>query len=563
MAQNTSQPAQPEPASHRKLCRAAWGLLLLAGLHCAFQIAWFWRFTSHNISYDAISYIGIARHLAGGDFAGSLNGYWSPLFSWCIAGLSGFSSNFTLLARLMTIASFLLCLPLLYWLTLHLWHSPLLAAVSVLWFTLARGVAAFSVYFIGADFLFTALALLYFILLIRCLRHPSARNWAILGLLHGVAFLAKAIAFPWLMVSTVLACLMAARRNLRLTLLHAGAALAIPLLVWFSWGLVLKTRYGVFTAGYQSKWNLLDRETRQQVERSASHLTVLRDTTRTLDPDMVVDNMPPASALWQTRVQLGSTIRLILAKERQNLPRALKEIVILLTPGGVLAIILAVLTFGFTHQAETKFAWIVFASAASLVIAYCMLVFDGRYVFPLVPLLMAVAVPFVVPGQSDRFPERFPRGCAVSAALLVASTVFLLLYPASPFRSLRRDYQSSCYDAARKLQAIPSCKKLAVLGTGPYQQHGVGWEAGIYSSYFASCRLAAFSPELPATSQSQSLQQNLQAINPGAILLFGSVGNPAYDAVVSRIYAAWPNLRSESVNDPQAGKVGELFWRPD
>jgi hypothetical protein len=34
-----------------------------------FQIAWFWTLTSHNINYDAISYVGIARHLLDGDLS--------------------------------------------------------------------------------------------------------------------------------------------------------------------------------------------------------------------------------------------------------------------------------------------------------------------------------------------------------------------------------------------------------------------------------------------------------------------------------------------------------------
>jgi len=562
VAENTTQPEKPEPASHGKLSWAACGLLLLAALNCAVQIGWFWRFSAHNINYDAISYIGIARHLSRGEFVGSLNGYWSPLFSWCLAGLSGLSSNFTLLARVITIATFLSCLPLLYMLSFHLWRSSLLAALAVLWFTLARGVVAFSVYFIGADFLLTALVLLYFILLIRCLRRASTRNWATLGLLHGLAFLAKAIAFPWLMISTVMACLTVGRRNVRRILLHTGAALAIPWLVWLGWGLTLKARYGVFTPGYQSKWNLLNQEARQQAERSSSRLTVLRDTSRSFDSDMVVDTMPPASPLWGAKLRWGSTLRLIMAKERQNLPRAIKEVVILITPGCVLAIVLAVLAVGLADQTQAKFTGIVCVSAASLVIAYCMLVFDGRYLVPVVPLLMAVAVPFIVPRRgSDILPERFPRGRAVSAALVVASTIFLLLYPASPFRSLRRDYQSSCYDAARKLQAIPSCRRLVVLGAGPCPEHGVGWEAGIYASYFAACRMVAFSPELPRAAQGESLQKDLRIVNPDAILLLGGSSDGGYEAAVSAIHEAWPNLHAESVDDPQAGRVGELYWR--
>src|SRR6266498_3135090 len=176
----TSQqtPKLCEP-SQRKQLLFQWCpiLLVLAGLNCLFQILWFWQFTGHNINYDAVSYIGIARHLVDGDFQGSLHGYWSPLIAWCIAGISVFTHDFLLAGRIVTVASFLLCLPLLYLLTLRLWSSSILAALAVLCFTLSRGVAAFSVFFIGADFLLTALVLCYFILLLRCLRTPQPVHW--------------------------------------------------------------------------------------------------------------------------------------------------------------------------------------------------------------------------------------------------------------------------------------------------------------------------------------------------------------------------------------------------
>ncbi len=192
-----------------------WRLILLglAGLNCLFQIIWFWRYTGRNINYDAISYIGIARHIADGDLQASLHGYWSPLISWCIAGISVFSHDFLLAGRIVTIASFLLCLPLLYLLTLRLWSSSTLAALSVLCFTLARGVVAFSVFFIGADFLLTAAVLCYFILLLRCLRNPQPAQWLILGTAHATAFLAKAFAMPLLTIATVLAVLVIHKRN--------------------------------------------------------------------------------------------------------------------------------------------------------------------------------------------------------------------------------------------------------------------------------------------------------------------------------------------------------------
>jgi hypothetical protein len=538
----------------------AWSFLLAAGINTAFQIVWFWRVASHNINYDAISYIGIARHIRGGDGFGSLNGYWSPLVSWCIAAISSPSSNITLLARLVTIGSFLLCLPMLYLFTFRLWRSPLLAAITVLWFTTARGVAAFSVYFIGADFLLTAFVLFYFVLLLRCLRHPSGLNWIFLGLPHGAAFLAKAIAMPWLAVSTVVAGFLIGRCDLRKSLMYVCAGIAVPLLVWFSWGIVLQSRYGIFTAGYQSKWNLLDKSAREEADRNSSNLVVLRDTSRSSDSYMVVDNMFPGSPLWFTRLKWSSAIRLILSKERQNIPKALKEVTILLTPGGLLAIILAFFTMRRgTQQVETQLIGIVFVEAAILIVAYCMLVFDTRYVLPLVPLVMAAVVPFIVPAGETQFRQ----ARMVAAALVVLGTMFMQVYWASPFRTLRRDYQLSCYDAARKLQTIPHCNNLVVIGHGPYGEHGVGWEAGVYASYFARCRMIAFSSDIPVLDKIDAAQRELLAIRPDAILLFGAPGEVPYESFLGAIHSFQPSLMTEAIVDPPDREVGKLLWRVD
>jgi hypothetical protein len=550
-----SQPAE----KYRFLSRA---LLALAAMNCAVQIVWFWRFTRFNINYDAISYIGIARHIAEGDFRGALHGYWSPLISWGIAGFSIFSNDFTLIARLLTIGSCLFCLPLLYLLTLRLWRSPLAAAAAVLWFTTARGVVPFSVYFIGADFLLTVIVLIYFILLLRCLRQPQPASWAVLGIPHAFAFLAKAFAMPWLALSTLLAAWLTRRYDLRRTALCASFALAVPLVVWLGWGSTLRLKYGAFTPGYQSRWNLLNPETRETAERHQARLSVLYDTSRSYDPYMVVDNMYPGSLLWQERIPPEKTLRLAFRNERRNLPEALKRLVVLLTPGGILALIVGFRCLsGDACAPEKRFAVIVFASAATLIMGYCILVFDSRYVLPLVPLLIAVAVPWVLPGTGiAAFSNAFPKVRVVVCALLIASNLFLLGYRASPFRTLRRDYEISSYDAAQKLRAFPSCKKLVVIGRGPFQQHGVGWEAGLYASYFAGCRMIAFSPDLPDPSQVDAAEADLRTLDPDAILVFGRQTDPAYPRLISTLEDRNPRILSDQIVDPQAGEVGQLLW---
>ena len=280
---------------------------------------------------------------------------------------------------------------------------------------------------------------------------------------------------------------------------------------------------------------------------------------------MVVDNMFPGSPLWGMRLKWESAVRLILSKERQNIPKALKEVTILLTPGGLLAIILVFLTMRRrTQQPENTLIGIVFAESAILVIAYCMLVLDTRYVLPLAPLLMAVGVSFVTPTPKTNFvTARFLQERMVAAVLLAFSTIFFQVYWASPFRTLHRDYQLSCYDAARKLQTIPHCNSLVVIGRGPYEEHGVGWEAGVYASYFARCRMIAFSSHIPALDQIDATQRDLLAIGPDAILLFGTQGEVAYEGFLAAIHRSQPGLISEAIVDLPTREVGKLLWRED
>jgi hypothetical protein len=258
-------------------------------------------------------------------------------------------------------------------------------------------------------------------------------------------------------------------------------------------------------------------------------------------------------------------MRLILSKERENLPMALKEVAILLTPGGLLAILLALFAMRTrTQQPEAQLILIVFLEAAILVVAYSMLVLDARYLTPLAPLLIAVGVPSVIPARETQFvTDRFPRGRAFAGALLILSTIFFQVYWASPFRTLSRDYQLSCYDAARKLRTIPHCNNLVVIGRGSYQEHGVGWEAGVYASYFAGCRMTAFGSDIPALDKIDATLHDLLATGPDAILLLGTSGDVAYDALLNAIRRSQPGLESEAVVEPPVREVGKLFWKAE
>ena len=559
----TVQLAESKP-QHRseKVC---WITLLAAtAASCLFQIAWFWRFRAHNITMDGIAYIGLARHLVDGDVKASLHGYWSPLTSWIIAASALFGRNFTLLGRLVTITSFLLCPPLLYLLTLKLWRSRVAAALSVLWFSTARGVAATAVGLILADFVLTACVLLYFVLLLRVLRQDRPVGWLAVGAAHALTFLAKAIAMPWLAISTVLALLVQNARSPRRLTASLLLAFLFPAAVWIGWGLALRSKYGQFTTGDQLRTNLMINWKRRLSHRPRGDNLAFVDTSSVYDHYMVGES--PLAAVQGFSLRRPGMLSMILGSEFQNLPQALKETVILLNPGGVLALaamLAALAKKRSQYRTQAAFVSIALLSVLSVIVAYCMLVFDARYVIPVLPLLIAISCPALLPAEFAPDAPRVPGWQRKTAAgLLIVGTVFFTVYWASPFRTVDRDFEASCYQAAAILRAANPHGTLASIGDGPYPQDGVGFEGAPYVAYLAEWRLVAANAELPGLAAADTLAAKALATKADALAVWGSSASPVYRHIVETIEHASASSAARTITDPYLGEVGTLFLRP-
>ena len=185
-----------------------------------------------------------------------------------------------------------------------------------------------------------------------------------------------------------------------------------------------------------------------------------------------------------------------------------------------------------------------------------MLVFDGRYVLPLAPLLIAFAVPFLLPSFSVPGNRSLRK---LAGALFAVSAIFFTSYWASPFRSLRRDYQTGVYSTAAALRQIPSCNRLVAIGEGPFPQHGVGWETGIYASYFAGCRVVGFSDEMPSAGQTKAVLADIQHLQPDSILLFAKPQNTNYELLLRAIQEEGLYATSKPLVDPEVGEIGRLL----
>lgn len=558
-----------------KNSRASLYFTAAAIIACIVQLLWFASKCFNQIDIDGMAYVGIARHLRQGEFQASIDAFRSPLISWLIAVASFASRDYLHIGKLINIAAFVLCLALLYLLTNKLWHSNLAASLAVLIFTLGRGLTAAAVQMITPDFLFAVLTLIYFIVLLRCFRRNRLQDWFFLGLVHGFAFLAKAFALPWLAVCTVIALSLSipsvnsssinsssvnssSIKSWKSRVARLAVAALIPVIFAAGWATVLHSKYGVFTTGTQFKVNLLQWTLHAYSEHPDTTYALLRDTSKTVDEYGVIDPMPPGSWPWTYRLSLKQTLPQIIRAEARNVPRVLKEMMIVATLGGLIAFIamLAILTRKRNqYSVEWRFAIVVAASALTLVLAYSMLVFDERYLFPLIPLVLAVAARFLVlDGEFSH--DGWKK---LSIALVILGIIGAMIYPSSPFRLLTRDFQASCYDEGRLLQAH-SGSSLVSIGSGPFPEHGVGWEAGYKASFFGDRRIIAAMDSLPASTQLSNLTIDLRNASPDAILVGGKPDDTKYSGVIADLLAQYPQSSSEKILDPVLGEVGTVLF---
>ena len=547
------------PEAERRLSN---GFILATALACIFQILWFASTSFAHIDHDALTYIGIARHLRQGQIHAAINAFRSPLISWFIAAGSFVDGNVLRVGKVINISCFLISAALVYHLSNRLWQSRLAASIAAFWFSLARGVAATAVTLVSPDLLLTVLVLVYFLLLLRCIRFDHPRDWVLLGLVHGLAYLAKAFALPWLAVATLVTIAISvpklSQRLKRLVL--AGF---FPLLISAAWGAALYSKYEVFTTGSQFKFNFIIHNVRNFRQKSA-RFALLTDaapgagpadpSNLKMDELMVNDPMPPHSRAWQYRPTIRQAVPLIIAAEWKNVLGALKEVTILVSPGGILGFLVMpwLMARRRTEYApEFRFTVVVVVSAVSLIFAYCMLVFLTTYAFPLAALIMAVTVRLFV--TDDRFTVNvwWQRICLV---LAIAGLLVSFVYASSPFRTIDRDFQASCHDAARKLQASAG-SRIVTVGNGPYPEHGVGWEAGFTVAYFTNRQIVAIG-DLPTSEQMSVWMDDIRNASSDAVLVWGRPNDVNYQLALHGLESEYhTNL---PIIDPALGEVGRI-----
>ena len=196
-----------------------------------------------RLNVDAVCYIRRAMYWAGGDFYHALSGYWSPLISWTMVPLLKAGVDPLYSARIVMCACGAVAIIPLGLLLMRLGATGFIWTCAALSAT-ALTFAAIAVREITPDLLLAACLLAYLAALTRQSPSASPRADFLAGMLGGLAYLAKAYAFPFVLVHLPLTMLLFRGRLFFRPLLRALAGfllLALPWIAAISW------RYGALT----------------------------------------------------------------------------------------------------------------------------------------------------------------------------------------------------------------------------------------------------------------------------------------------------------------------------
>ncbi len=153
------------------------------------------KYYRYQINPDGICYISIAQKYLAGNFHDAVNGYWGPLFSWLLMPFLFIGVEPLLATKILT-----LIIGLLIILTMRSLANQFSLSVwtrRVILFSLIPIVFSFSVCVITPDLLLTWLLLVYFRIIFQPNYDATVKQGALCGLWGGIAYLAKAYAFPF------------------------------------------------------------------------------------------------------------------------------------------------------------------------------------------------------------------------------------------------------------------------------------------------------------------------------------------------------------------------------
>jgi hypothetical protein len=96
------------------------------------------------------------------------------------------------------------------------------------------------------------------------------------------------------------------------------------------------------------------------------------------------------------------------------------------------------------------------------------------------------------------------------------------------------------------------------IGSGPYPEHGVGWEAGYTAAFLAGAKVVASANQLPSPSTVPSIMPDIRRASPDALVVWGKSEDLRYMEVDRALTQWYPTSHPVDITDP-TGKVGAIY----
>jgi hypothetical protein len=216
---------------------------------CGTALPWFLR----RVGPDAVSYISVAMKYRDGHFADAVNGFWSPAFSWLLAPFVRLGPPPEAIARCLQVLIGAGTLTAIWWLCLRLDLPRAVRRFVTL--GCVPAVALYALSETSPDLLVAALLTVYIGVVVAEGYPRSTAEAAAAGAIGGLAYLAKAYAFPFFLLHfSVLSCWLLFRsrkesREFRRVWVASVAGLLAFAAIAGPWVAVVSRAYGRFTFG--------------------------------------------------------------------------------------------------------------------------------------------------------------------------------------------------------------------------------------------------------------------------------------------------------------------------
>ena len=428
---------------------------------------------AYLLQNDTTSYLSIAAKYARGDFAGAINAYWGPMYSWLIAVLMRVRVDPLVAVRLINIAAGLGVILVIesfrnvLSMRKDVWNTVLVtSALLVLMYALDMATP---------DLLLTLLLLGY----VRITLHPATmkpKGALVAGAIAGVAYLTKSVALPFFLVHWTGLCVVRCFRNrsmMRSALASYVLGIAACVVIAAPWMYAISQKHGVPTFGESAHFIHATMNPLKENEVPMNVRGLLPPPNETAvsvweDPTTMayVDWSPLSSAS-----ALADQAKIIVLN-LVHLGKTLATSVWLLW-----AVFIAAIVIAFRKSAnsglkrlsqEYLWVWLLFLGAYSPIIA------DERYVW--LGIVLAI---LIGGGALSRVLEKIPMNRTLRLGMLAIFALSFLLYPAWKFVDHRNDGK------AAYLSAVEAGKLHDLSGARTASDN---WKIGLRFSYATDAR---------------------------------------------------------------------------